>query len=68
MADFCKQCTEQHLGMDGTKNDMVGLSTYEDTKNGLYSMVLCEGCGPVQVDHTGKCVSVDCMHKHVECI
>ena len=58
MADFCKGCSEEHFGRD--TGDLLGLSTKEDTQNGLYPLVLCEGCGPIQVDHTGKCISVDC--------
>jgi hypothetical protein len=26
--------------------------------------VLCEGCGPIQVDNDGRCLSVDCDHQH----
>jgi hypothetical protein len=64
MADFCRQCTIKVLGMDGDKNDLKGLSTLADTEKELYPVVLCEGCGPIQVDHTGKCVSTDCIEKH----
>lgn len=66
MADFCRQCTIKLFGADmADKNDMAGLITEEDTKNGLVSsVVLCEGCGPIQVDHTGKCVSVGCYEGH----
>ena len=64
MADFCKQCTEKHLGMPGSKNDFVGVSTPAHTAQGLYPVVLCEGCGPIQVDHDGKCMSKDCIEKH----
>lgn len=52
MADFCKQCTEE-LFDDLCGNDFAGLTTPEDTVQGLYAVVLCEGCGPCQVDHTG---------------
>ena len=40
--------------------DLAGLSTEQDTKNGLYPVVLCESCGPIQVNHHGQCVSPDC--------
>lgn len=56
MAEFCKQCAEE-LGFEP---DFVGLSTAEDTAKGLYAIVLCETCGPIQVDHEGKCISPDC--------
>ncbi|MFC1453656.1 hypothetical protein ACFLQL_00565 [Verrucomicrobiota bacterium] len=62
MADFCKQCVEELFDgpQEGVTNDMEGLSTEEDTKEGLFPSVLCEGCGFIQVDHTGKCVTPDC--------
>ena len=63
MAEFCKQCAVRVWG-EGIPSDFVGMSTQENTDKGLYPVVLCEGCGPCQVDHEGKCVSVDCMHKH----
>ena len=62
MADFCSQCSEDVYGKDF--GDMKGLSTEEDTVDGKYAVVLCEGCGPCQVDHTGKCISIDCFKKH----
>lgn len=34
--------------------DLAGISTPRDTVQGLYPTTLCEGCGPVQVDHTGQ--------------
>jgi len=62
MADFCKQCSIGNFGEDF--GDLAGLSTEEDTDNNLYCLVLCEGCGPIQVDHNGSCISVDCLRKH----
>lgn len=62
MADFCLQCTE--VMFPGSENDLSGLSTPEDTANGLYCVVLCEGCGAIQVDHLGRCVSVGCIENH----
>lgn len=50
MADFCNQC-EPSLG--GLEN----LTTQEDEEKGLFCVVLCEGCGPIQVDSRGNCVS-----------
>ena len=61
MADFCKGCSIDILGEDF--GDLKGLSTEDDTSNGLFSVVLCEGCGPIQVDHEGTCISQDC-EKH----
>ena len=64
MADFCRQCSIKILGISGDDNDMKGLSLPADTEAKHYPVVLCEGCGPIQVDHTGKCVSTDCIEKH----
>jgi len=61
MADFCKECSMELFDKDC--EDLKGLSTEEDTKNGLYCVVICEGCGYIQVDHEGKCISPDCI-KH----
>jgi hypothetical protein len=52
MADFCKQCAIKTFGED--IGDLAGISTPQDTAQGLYPITLCEGCGPVQVDHTGQ--------------
>lgn len=62
MADFCKQCSIYMSGEDD--KDLAGCSTEQDTRNGLYCMVMCEGCGYIQVDHTGQCISPDCLKKH----
>jgi len=59
MAEFCNQCTEYRLGA-GCAGDFQNLSTSEDTKAGLFAVVLCEGCGAIQVDHLGNCIS----HEH----
>lgn len=58
MADFCKQCSLALFGEDF--EDFVGLSTEQDTLDELFCWVLCEECGDIQVDHTGKCVSPFC--------
>lgn len=54
MAEFCAQCAEEM----GFKSDFIGLP---NAKHGLYHTVLCEGCGPIQVNSKGECVSDDCM-------
>lgn len=59
MADFCQQCLVEMFGDDRTK-DLAGLSTEKDTQDGLFCVVICESCGPIQVDHNGKCISPDC--------
>lgn len=62
MADFCKQCSIEIFGEDF--GDLRGLSTPGDTEQGLYAVVICEGCGGTQVDHEGKCVSDHCLKGH----
>jgi len=62
MADFCLQCNDRLFGPT-IPNDFVDISKEEDTLNGRYITVLCEGCGMVQVDHTGRCVT-DCLQHH----
>lgn len=59
MADFCKQCSTDSFGQD--YGDLAGITTKEDQAKGLYAVVLCEGCGPIQVDTEGACISKDCM-------
>jgi ribA/ribD-fused uncharacterized protein len=49
MADFCKECYEEHFGPEGT-NDLAGLC-----KEGEIASVICEGCGPIFVNHEGIC-------------
>ena len=62
MADFCKECSILMFGTD--YRELAGISTEADTKNGLFANVICEGCGFIQVDHDGKCVSEDCIREH----
>jgi hypothetical protein len=62
MADFCRQCSEELFGRDF--GDLKGLTTEEDTKKKLYTdVVICEGCGFIQVNHLGECISTDCDKK-----
>ena len=63
MADFCKQCTLELFGSD-MPNDMAGITSKEDWKQGLSCLVLCEDCGPCQVDPEGNCISPDCLKSH----
>lgn len=62
MADFCKQCSTELFGEDS--KDLADLSTKQDDIDKLYCCVLCEGCGHIQVDSTGECVSSDCLESH----
>jgi len=61
MADFCRACTEELAPGYGVVNDFVGVGTRKDNKNGSFGLVLCEGCGPIQVDYKGNCISGDCL-------
>lgn len=64
MADFCMQCSIENFGEDC--EDLAGFSSIEDTKQNIFSKVLCEGCGWTLVDHKGRCVA-DCdLHHYVE--
>lgn len=62
MADFCKQCSITEFGEDF--GDMANITTAEDEAQNRYALVLCEGCGAIQVDREGRCVSPDCHEKH----
>ena len=58
MADFCLECHDQLLGHD-IECSLAGLITEEKVKDGYVVNVLCESCGFIQVDHTGKKVPWD---------
>lgn len=62
MASFCKQCSEDLLGED--YGDMAEIVSEEEEAKGLMALVLCEGCGPIQVNRAGECLSVDCDECH----
>ena len=62
MADFCRQCTQRMLGVD--QSDLKGLTSEEAAREGRYAVTLCEGCGPIQVDPAGNCISKDCLVDH----
>lgn len=55
MADLCLQCTHRLFGQNSS--DFQGLTTLDDTENGMYASVICEGCGHILVDHSGLRVS-----------
>lgn len=62
MAEFCRQCTK--ILFDEDTSDFEDISLEEDTKKNLYYVVVCEGCGVIQVDHLGNCISEDCEGEH----
>jgi hypothetical protein len=49
MADFCWDCCEKHLGVEGKLNDLRGLCEDDEIAH-----VLCEGCGQTAVDSEGR--------------
>lgn len=58
MADFCNQCSDM---MGFNRGDMANITKPEDWANKLACLVLYEGCGPIQVDPEGNCVSQGCL-------
>jgi len=62
VADFCARCSIDNFGKDFA--DMAGISTEADTHAGMFAKALCEDCGLIQVDHEGRCVSLDCLKRH----
>lgn len=61
MADFCKQCSIKTFGVD--HKDLAGITSKEAWAQGRACIVICEGCGHIQVDPEGNCVSSDCLQK-----
>ena len=57
MSEFCLQCAKKHH----TPNGFIG-----ECKAGYFATVICEGCGVIQVNHLGECVSPDCDVNHKE--
>lgn len=62
MADFCKQCSIDIFGAD--HKELAGITKPEDWSEGKAVVVICEGCGPIQVDPDGRCISEDCIGEH----
>lgn len=62
MADFCQQCSINLFGED--YKDLAGITHADQQAQGKYVCVLCEGCGLIQVDTAGKCISKDCLKNH----
>lgn len=64
MADFCKQCSIEMFDQDF--EELAGITSHADWQEDKAAVVICEGCGPIQVDPEGNCVSKDCLKKHTE--
>lgn len=54
-------CTIELNGDRDATGDFAGLTTVEGWHNNEACVVLCESCGPIQVDPEGWCVSADCL-------
>lgn len=59
MADFCKACSLELSNRD--YGDLAGITSKKNKSNGVAAIVICEGCGVIQVDCEGNCISVDCL-------
>jgi hypothetical protein len=64
MADFCKQCSIDMFGEDYL--ELAHLTEPEEWAKGKAVSAICEGCGFIQVDPEGNCVSKDCLQKGKE--
>lgn len=61
MSDFCKQCSLDNFGKDF--GDLANITTAKDIAQNKSAAVICEGCGPIQVDVDGTCLSENCYKK-----
>lgn len=61
MAEFCEQCAKD---LDFPYGDFRDMTTKEEWGKGNAAVVLCEGCGPIQVDCEGNCVTKNCFKEH----
>lgn len=60
MADFCKQCSEELFDKDF--KELADITSKIAEMENLYSIVICEGCGTIQVKNDGSCIG-DCLKK-----
>ncbi len=61
MSDYCKQCSEKIFRQDF--GDMKGITKPEDWAKDMAACVICEGCGHIQVDPEGNCITKDCLRR-----
>ena len=59
MAEFCMRCSLELFGED--YGDFARLTTKRQYAHGRAAVVLCEGCGCIQVDPKGRCITKDCL-------
>lgn len=59
MAEFCKACSIELSNKD--HGDLAGITSAKNKANGVAAIVICEGCGVIQVDQKGNCISKDCL-------
>lgn len=52
---FCQQCSMVLLGIDC--KDLAGITTVAQLSQGRAAIVKCLGCGTIQVDTQGKCLT-----------
>lgn len=67
MADFCAQCSKDMNYNASDINhgeDLASLVSKAQSNAGLFASVICEGCGPIIVDHKGYCKSKNCTKLH----
>ncbi len=55
MSEYCAQCAKKYK---------TGNGFYNECKPNELITVICEGCGVIQVNHNGQCVSQDCGKDH----
>lgn len=61
MADFCKACSIDLFDKD--YRELATLTEVDAWEKGLAAVVICEGCGVIQVDPDGQCATEDCLEK-----
>lgn len=59
MGEYCYACSVEIFGRDA--GDFKGLTPEKAFDEGRACLVLCEGCGNIQVDPYGKCLSDGCL-------
>lgn len=71
MANFCKQCSELIFGKDFGDLKGLVLTNITDAQklehpnvDEYIANVICEGCGFIQVNEAGECMSLDCIGEH----